>query len=113
MILIIFFQGGGPTVYAMDRRDLELIALARELTGDCYIFSYEDNDECSDAAIQVVGRFANNPDLSLTWDEAATLARKMLNLREASRKASKQASDPTSNPKPNPPFPTDTWRQPE
>lgn len=110
MIAIIFGQGRCRIMFAPDRYDRQLLALVSDLTGDRYIFLYEDNDTCADAAIQVVGRFANNPDIALTWDEAATLARQIRSLRETARKANSSSSSSNSKP---PTLPQDPWRKPK
>lgn len=78
---------------AMDRSAFNITALVKEATihspGERWVFLYDDTEASANATIQVIGRFAGNPDLSLTWDDAAVLARKIraqVEQRQAERK---------------------------
>jgi len=50
-----------------------VVALVRGAERYCWIF----DDDAVDAAVRSAGKFAANPELSLTWRDAAIVAQKM------------------------------------
>lgn len=54
--------------------EVNVLALVRP-DGERYVFLYADEDK--EAVLQVLGRFASDPDLSFTWSDAAKLAQRI------------------------------------
>jgi hypothetical protein len=63
-------------------QDVNVLALVKD--AERYVFVYEAASVT--AALQTLGRFASDPDLSFTWYDAAILSQKIRAL-EASRRA--------------------------
>ena len=53
-----------------DPDDVNVVALVKD--AERYVWLYRDCDRL--AAMRSIGRFAGNPELSLTWYDAATLS---------------------------------------
>jgi hypothetical protein len=45
--------------------------------GETYIFSYDDEPSNRDETLRIIAQFAANPELALTWYDAAMLSRKV------------------------------------
>jgi len=58
---------------------INVVALTK--TGERYIFLYDD--WMYPALLQTLGRFAANPDLSFSWEDAATLVKAARDLANA------------------------------
>lgn len=57
------------------KADGEVTVLALVKGGERYVFLYTDPHKAE--ILRTLGRFANNPDLSLTWFDAAVLSQKV------------------------------------
>jgi hypothetical protein len=57
----------------MPSRDINVIALVKG--GERYVFLYDDESRAE--ALQVLGRYASNPELSFSWYDAAVLGQKV------------------------------------
>jgi hypothetical protein len=53
--------------------DLNVLVLVKP--PERFVFLWRDTDR--DAVLRVMGRFASNPELSLTWGDVAVLAQKV------------------------------------
>lgn len=62
----------------MATRELNVLAFMKD-EGERFIFYYDDEPESQIALLQTLGRMAADPDLSLTWYDAALLSKKVRN----------------------------------
>jgi hypothetical protein len=56
-------------------KEVNVLALVKD--NERYLFIYDDKHRTG--IIQTLGRFAGNPELSLTWKDAAWLRKKIIN----------------------------------
>ena len=52
--------------------DTDVVSLHKTATGEVYMVIFPPDQGCE--AIQAIGRWARNPDLSFTWFDAAALS---------------------------------------
>jgi len=55
--------------------DMNLVAIQRD-NGEQYVFIYDSEPESVKSLRQTLGKFAANPELSLTWGDAGWLLRR-------------------------------------
>jgi len=63
----------------LDAAGINVLALAKG--AERYVFLYDDASRAE--VLRTLGRFASNPDLSLTWWDAVVLSKKIRELGEA------------------------------
>ena len=68
--------------------DLNVLALVKG--EERYIFLFDDNHRCE--ALRTLGRFASNPELSLSWYDAAVLSQRIREAVEAAEPEQWQCS---------------------
>ena len=84
----------------MSNQDINVLALVK---GDeRYVFLYDDSSRAE--TLRTLGRFASNPELSMTWYDAAVLSQKVRNEQQEQQ----DAHSPT--PRFNLPAPSDSTR---
>ncbi len=57
----------------MNQQDINVLALVKG--EERYVFLYDDSSRAE--TLRTLGRFASNPDLSMTWYDAAVLSQKV------------------------------------
>ena len=57
----------------MSEQDINVLALVKG--EERYVFLYDDSSKAE--TLRVLGRFASNPELSMTWYDAAVLSQKV------------------------------------
>lgn len=74
------------------QRGMNVLALVKE--SERYIFLYDD--ESPSTLLQLLGRYAADPDLSFTWYDAAILSQKVRRIRREVQKQELTARFPES-----------------
>lgn len=82
------------------KRTLHLVVLERD--GESYWFRFETSRR--EEAIQRIGRMASDPELSLTWFEAAVLAQKIRSVAAMADAMSEPPRPAPITPRPAPPL---------
>ena len=80
----------------MSNQDINVLALVKG--EERYVFLYDDSSRAE--TLRTLGRFASNPELSMTWYDAAVLSQKV-------RKEHAQ-NEPSPKPRFNLPAPSDS-----
>lgn len=78
-----------PNGDGMDR-SVNVLAMVKD--GQRYVFMYDDNS--FDHLLQMLGRYAADPELNFSWYDAAVMSQKVRRLQKHA--AEKQAAEPTS-----------------
>lgn len=64
----------------MPHRELKVLAFVKE-DHQRFIFLFDDEPESAQQLSQTIGRMAADPELTLTWHDAALLSKKARDLR--------------------------------
>ncbi len=80
----------------MSDQDINVLALVKG--EERYVFLYDDSSRAE--ALRTLGRFASDPELSMTWYDAAVLSQKV--------RQTEEETQPAPTPRFNLPAPTDS-----
>ena len=76
------------------QRGINVLALVKE--SERYIFLYDDNSPAE--LLQILGRYAADPELSFTWYDAAILSQKVRRIKRQMQQQEARQRFPESTP---------------